>query len=206
MLQITKASAVVPINLYLSGTFLHGGQFEWNPTSPIPFPELVSFSDFEIDPVRSDASTRRPKRTGGISSLPLTFSFSLMLQQTRRRNRRRWGWEIKRVAETVWKIEVWGFLLVGWGRKGLLWGRTEKFAIGVLSFGEKTDGWSGFSLYFFFSGKRTKERRGMKLRPWLGVGRKLAWPRKSTDCEAHMYLETIGIGVPRSLMGDPFFS
>ena len=145
MLQITKASAVVPINLYLSGTFLHGGQFKSDPASSFSCPELKSFSDFETDPLRSDASTRKPERTGEISSFLLTFSFSLMLQQTRRLNRRTRWWEMKRVDETEWKIG-W---LVGWERKGLLWGRIEKFAIGVLSFGEKSRGWSGFSLLLF---------------------------------------------------------
>lgn len=75
MLQITKAKDVVPMILYLSGIFFHGGQFLSKPTSP----DRVSPSE----PAGSDSFTWSPVSTPATLSLSLTFSFSLMLQHTR---------------------------------------------------------------------------------------------------------------------------
>lgn len=76
MLQITKASEVVPMSLYLRGMFFHGGQFQSKPTSPDPLSRPESPS--EPEPARWTLSTGTPFSL----LVSLMLSFSLMLQKT----------------------------------------------------------------------------------------------------------------------------
>ena len=77
MLQITKANEVVPISLYLSGIFCHGGQSQSEPTLPDPLSSGP-------EPDWSKSSTLSPVSTPGVTlSVSLIFSFSLILQRTR---------------------------------------------------------------------------------------------------------------------------
>lgn len=80
MLQITKASEVVPMSLYLWGIFFQGGQSKSKPNSPDPlsWPDSPSESEAEAEPARWTLSPGRPLTV----LLSLTLSFSLMLQKT----------------------------------------------------------------------------------------------------------------------------
>ena len=57
MLQITKAREVVPMSLYLSGRFFHGGRVQLEPTSPELVPVPSRPSDFSNSPARSRGTT-----------------------------------------------------------------------------------------------------------------------------------------------------
>ena len=81
MLQITKASEVVPISVYLWGIFFHGGQFQLKPTSSDRTPSP------ETGPRLSNSSTRSPVRTPSTFWLSLIFWVSLILQKTLNSNR-----------------------------------------------------------------------------------------------------------------------
>ena len=94
MLQITKANEVVPISLYLSGIFCHGGQSQSEPTLPDPLSSGP-------EPDWSKSSTLSPVSTPGVTlSVSLIFSFSLILQRTR---------NFKEGKECNW--EWWSLLL-----------------------------------------------------------------------------------------------
>ena len=115
ILQITKANEVVPISLYLSGIFCHGGQSQSEPTLPDPLSSGP-------EPDWSKSSTLSPVSTPGVTlSVSLIFSFSLILQRTR---------NFKEGKECNW--EWWSLLLkksigvVRGGESEVLWEREWK--------------------------------------------------------------------------------
>lgn len=111
ILQITKASDVVPMSLYLWARLFHGGHFQSKPTS--------SPKEDETWPESSGSRTR----TRGTASL-LTFSLSLtaaslspMFEKTRNLERFFEVGSWARCARNgVLKTELWEEV-VGWGRR-----------------------------------------------------------------------------------------
>ena len=117
MLQITKASEVVPMSLYLWGIFFHGGQTKSKPASldPLSQPKPTFLSSSSTSTPLTNPPL--PAQTFSLSSL--IFSFSLILHKNFNFNRYfeelncKWRFFREVLFKTIELCEV----LVLWKRK-----------------------------------------------------------------------------------------